>query len=140
MRWTVLALAGSCFISIAHAQPDKVLYELQERCGKRAAEVFQKEWGGHHIAPINNDDGYLTADYENHYSPRLNKCFYLQKSNSVSKSMGIQSLELYDLNDNRQIGNFTTGTRLGITECQVQGKSCRSEQEWRELARPFLEE
>jgi hypothetical protein len=24
--------------------------------------------------------------------------------------------------------------------CQVQGKSCRSEQEWRELAKPFFEE
>src|SRR6266481_7021366 len=95
MRWTALAVAGSCFVSIAHAQPDKVLYELQERCGKRAAEVFQKEWGGH---IINQKDGYITADYENHYSPRFNKCFYLQKSSSVSKSTSVQSLDLYDLN------------------------------------------
>lgn len=138
MRLIAIVAAGSCLISAAHAQPDKVLYELQERCGKLAAEVFQREWGGQHMVTVK--DGYITADYENHYSPRLNKCFYLQKSNSVSKTMGVQSLDLYDLNENRQLGNFTTGTRIGIEQCQVQGKTCRSEEEWRELAKPFLEE
>ena len=139
MRYIVLFAAGLGSISLAYAEPNNVLYELQERCGKRAAEVFEKEWNGQHIVPT-KDGGYLTADFENHYSPRLNKCFYLQKSGSVSKLMGIESLELYDLNENRKLGNFTTGNRLGITECQVQGKNCRSEQEWRELAKPFLEE
>jgi hypothetical protein len=123
MRWKALAAAGLCFVSIANAQPDKVLYELRERCGKRAAEVFQKEWVGH---IINQKDGYITADYENHYSPRFNKCFYLQKSSSVSKSPSVQSLDLYDLNENKQIGSFATGTPSGISDCQVQGKSCRS--------------
>jgi hypothetical protein len=39
-----------------------------------------------------------------------------------------------------KLGAFATGTPSGISDCQVQGKSCRSEQEWRELAKPFLEE
>jgi hypothetical protein len=137
MRWTALALAGSCLAGIAHAQPDKVLYDLQERCGKRAAEAFQKEWGTH---IINQKDGYMMADYENHYSPRLNKCFYLQKSNAFGKGTSVESLDLYDLNENKQLGSFVTGAPTGIEQCQVQGKTCRSEQEWRELAKPFLEE
>ena len=83
-------------ISVAYAQPDKVLYELQERCGKRALKYF-KEWGGH---IVNNKDGYITADYENHCSPRFSKCCYLQKSNSVSKTMDVQSFGLFDLNEN----------------------------------------
>jgi len=137
MRLIAIVAAGSCLIGIARAQPDKVLYELQERCGKQAAEVFQKEWGAH---VLNNKDGYTLADYENHYSPRLNKCFYLEKSNNVSKlksgaTMNTQGLTLYDLNENKQYGSFVTGT-----PGQVQGRDCRSEQEWRELARPFLEE
>jgi hypothetical protein len=36
-----LAIAGLlCFSTYISAQPNKELYELQERCGKRAAEVF----------------------------------------------------------------------------------------------------
>ena len=27
------------------AEPNKALYELQERCAKEAREVFQKKWG-----------------------------------------------------------------------------------------------
>jgi hypothetical protein len=66
-RTTVLAalllVAGTAF-----AQPNKEQYELQERCGKRAAEVFAKEWGTGFTAAAH-------ANYENHYSSRLNKCF-----------------------------------------------------------------
>ena len=64
-----VAIAGLlCFSAYVSAQTNKQLYELQERCGKRAAEVFKREYSPAH--------GQMTFNYENHYSARLNKCFF----------------------------------------------------------------
>ena len=42
----VVAIAGLVWCSThVSAQPNKELYELQERCGKRATEVFKREYG-----------------------------------------------------------------------------------------------
>jgi hypothetical protein len=41
-----VAIAGLVWFSTyASAQPNKELYELQERCGKRAEEFFRREYG-----------------------------------------------------------------------------------------------
>src|SRR5215510_10667019 len=45
-----VAIAGLlCLSAYVSAQPNKQSYELQERCGKRAAEVFEREYG-----PVSN--------------------------------------------------------------------------------------
>lgn len=144
MRWgkVILVAAGPFLIGsswqLAHSQPDKVAYELQERCGKQAAQTFQKEWGGN---VVNTKDGQMLANYESHYSPRLNKCFYLEISTVYqrvnNKMTSFKSLRLFDLNENKEYGSFLDG--LGLA-CEVQGKLCGSEAEWRELAKPFMEE
>jgi hypothetical protein len=85
------------------------------------------------------DNNHVREDYENHYSPRLNKCFYLEKSATSENSGWTIGLALYDLNENKPYGRFTSGP-YGILDCKVKDKVCRSEQEWRELAKPFLEE
>ncbi len=57
----------------ASAEPNKVQYELQERCAKAAAEAFKND---NPDGPITNTkDGQSMARYENHYSANLNKCF-----------------------------------------------------------------
>jgi hypothetical protein len=123
-------LVGS---SLAHSQPDKVVYELQERCGKRAAEVFAKEWGSN---VVNTVSGQTLANFENHYSPRLNKCFYLEISTSYEKSkQSFKTLRLFDLNDNKEYAIFLEGLT-----CDVRGKRCATEAEWRELVKPFMED
>jgi hypothetical protein len=43
---------------------NKIVYELQERCAKRAAEFFEH---------LGNSDG----SFENHYNSDLNDCFLL---------------------------------------------------------------
>jgi hypothetical protein len=112
-----------------------VIYELQERCGKRAAEVFEKEWGSN-IAQYS--DRQVTANFENHCSPRLNKCFYLEISTSYEKGKTpFKTLRLFDLNDNKEYATFTEGVLL---MCVVRGKRCGSEDEWRELTKPFMED
>lgn len=133
MRRPLIGVVCLFLISATHAQPNKLLYELQERCGKRAAEVFEKN-----SAVLKAPDSHTTADYENHYSARFNKCFYLEKLSSFSDS--VRTWTLIDLNDNRVIGSFSATEPLHDLKCQFQGKSCRSEQEWRKLATPFLED
>ena len=57
--------------AVVYAEPNKVLYELQERCGRQAADTFKKEIGGN---ITDTSQGQMVANLENHYSARLNKC------------------------------------------------------------------
>jgi hypothetical protein len=127
-----------CSGTYASAQPNKVLYELQERCGKRAAEVFNREYG-----PGSNTKGdQIQFNYENHYSARLNKCFFLEIAVSYEKEKSTSSkiMRLFDLNGKRQYGTFVSGpTESTPLACVVRGKSCQSESEWQQLVKPFME-
>jgi hypothetical protein len=134
-------LSGGC-ISISYAQPNKEQYELQERCGKQAAEVFKKEYGG---SIINTKNGQIIMNYENHYSPKLNKCFFLEISVSYEqendKKTSFKNMRLFDLNENKECGTFSMDKETYILLiCDVQGKSCRTEIEWRQLVRPYMDE
>jgi hypothetical protein len=97
------------------------------------ADFFKREFGGEHI--VKGEKGTTIQDYENHYSPRLNKCFYLQTSNYFSKENNFKVLQLYELNEHKQYGSFSSGM-----ECEVLDRQCRTQQEWRKLAKPFLED
>src|SRR5258708_15299328 len=130
-RWQVAfaALVATCVY--AHGQSRKEIYELQERCGKRAAEVFEKDF------PKNERKG--LEDFENHYSVRLNKCFLLEINTIFltveGKNVSSKSLVLVDINDNKSYGTFHTSF-----SCEVMEKACRTEQEFRALIRPYMED
>jgi hypothetical protein len=59
--------------------------ELQERCGKRAAEVFAREYSP---PVLDTDDEKTLFNYENHHSARLNKCFFLEIAMSYEREEG----------------------------------------------------
>jgi hypothetical protein len=122
-----LILAGS-----AQAQSHIDKYELSERCGKRAEEVFTKgkEETTGLILPADN--------YENHYHSRLNKCFYLE----IHETGETKSLRLFDLNDHKEIGSYVgeLGVQGPVRRCVLQEKQCKSEEEWRALIKPFMED
>jgi hypothetical protein len=143
-RNIAFVFGGLCLLGAAYAEPNKVLYELQERCGRQAADTFKKEFGAN---VTNTKEGQTVANFENHYNARLNKCFYLESSLIVPtkdrkdrKSSTI--LRLFDLHENREFGSyFQFDAPSGqVMQCEVGGTSCRSEQEWRALAKPFLED
>jgi hypothetical protein len=121
------------------AQPNRELYELQERCSKRAAEVFKREYS--HVS--NSKHGRLFS-YESHYSARLNKCFFLEISVAYEKgqSSGHKLMRLFDLDDTKEYGQYFMNDlyQVGPFPCDVHGKVCRSESEWRELVKPFMED
>jgi hypothetical protein len=137
------AIAGLlCLSTYASAQQRKELYELQERCGKRAAEVFKREYS----PPVldTKDEQTLLFKYENHHSARLNKCFFLEIAMSYEREEGKPSskiMRLFDLTDNKQHGTFVSGpTESTPLACVVRGKGCQSESEWRQLLKPFMED
>jgi hypothetical protein len=61
MRLLVLALAIIATATTAQAQPHKEQYDLQERCGRRAEQVFKSDNPGQSGGSIvsNTDDGGL---------------------------------------------------------------------------------
>jgi hypothetical protein len=113
------------FSANASAQPNKVLYELQERCSKRAEELFKREYS----APVPKSWGQMTFNYENHYSAQLNKCFFLEITMGYDKGRLTRSkdMRLFDLNENKEYGIYMDGfcDGCGPITCYVQDKSCR---------------
>jgi hypothetical protein len=98
-----------CCSTHVSAQPNKQVYELQERCSKRAAEVFEREY-----SPVSNtEDGQTLFNYENHYSARLKKCFFLEIAMSYEREEGkpgSKIMRLFDLNENKEYGTFVSGS------------------------------
>src|SRR5262249_18772373 len=85
-----VAIVGlAWFSTYVSAQPNKDLYELQERCGKRAAKVFEREYGS-------GKDGQTLFNYENHYSARLKKCFFLEIAISYEREEEKAWLQNYE--------------------------------------------
>ena len=88
-------------------------YDLKERCGKRAAEVFKKDWGN----GVSNDNNSSTlASFSNHFNKKLNKCFYLITSNVTShaRKNTYHFITLVDINDNNIYSDFTDdGEKVG---------------------------
>ena len=138
MMKALAALLSLLFLtSGAWAQSLTEKYDLSERCGKRAEEIFAKakaETTGLTIAADN---------YENHYNFRLNKCFYLETSNIWHRDKPAPSdklMKLLDLHENRQIAIYSKIERNAFVDCSVQDKRCTSEEEWRALIKPFMED
>jgi hypothetical protein len=59
--------------------PDKITYELQERCGRSVEEWFKREYGNGYER---TKDGRRLTTFRNHYNSRMNKCFMLLTSKS----------------------------------------------------------
>ena len=129
-----------CFNTNLSAQPDKQLYELQQRCGRFAKEVFDREYSP---PVLDTEHGQTVFNYENHYNARLNKCFFLEIAVSCEKEKSTSSkiMRLFDLSQNNEYGTFVSGpTESTPLACVVRGNTCRSESEWRQLLKSFMED
>jgi hypothetical protein len=87
-------IASGVWYSSGYAEPNKVEYELQERCGKRGAEVFKNEYS----SVSNTKDGQSLNNYRSHYSPVLNKCFFLEMIYTIAARANPQySTQMYEV-------------------------------------------
>jgi hypothetical protein len=142
---TALALLAACgWANHAAAAPDKAQYELQERCGKRAAEIFRQEFGDEDTSISNTETGESITTYNNHYSATLNKCFFLEIVTNISYKSTPEDtstmMTLFDLNDHKEYGDyFKSSLDSNPATCNVKNAVCHSESEWRELLKPYME-
>ena len=120
------------FATGAQAQSLNEKSELSERCGKRAASAFAERLQG--VQPGVATEAGNVANYENHYNSRLNKCFYLETLVVFHKEGVHNSMTIFDINENKEYGAYISGT------CYVQTKRCKTEEEWRTLIKPFMED
>lgn len=119
----------------------KEKYELQERCGKRAAEKFKDEYGN---GTLNTEDGFTRTNYRNHYNQKLNKCFILVTSiflpNKEKESVSEQ-FQLDDVNENNDYGSFFKFNKNARPDiCHLSGTACESKEQWESLLKPFMED
>jgi hypothetical protein len=136
LRTSVLAVCAALMITEAAAEPDAVLYQLQERCGKSAAEVFAKLYSNGYVKLEGKD---FHFNYQAHYNAHLNKCFFLEISGSFEKNNTTPEYRLFDLLENREYGSFTQ-TPDGMIFCNVQETTCSSRSEWDILVKPYMNE
>jgi hypothetical protein len=96
----VTLTAATLTAGTAHADPDKVAYELAERCGRSAQTLF----------PTLKDAGNGWS-FENHYNPKENSCYMLIEGTSFDKvkKTGFRQWELWNVNENRQIDMLGCG-------------------------------
>jgi hypothetical protein len=117
------------------------VYELQERCGKRAQEVFNKEYGNGNFS---KDGKTFIITYTNHYNRRLNKCFVILKAISFSEKKDklgmLTDKTLWDINEMKQYGSFDQFFKGELFSCQVLDKGCNSEIEWDSLVKSYMED
>jgi hypothetical protein len=112
---------------IAQAQPNN---ELEERCRKQAEELFHQTFKTMANARF--------ASFENHYSHRFNRCFYLLRMENNPR--GPTSMWLRDLDKNGRYHAAYVQHRGSVTVCRLGRKYCRSEEEWREMIKPFMQD
>jgi hypothetical protein len=103
MKLAVIA-ASLVLIGSVQFQSPKEQYELSERCGKQAAENFKEIWGEPNYFGKGTATAQAIITYENHYSLRLNTCFYLQTR--FVTEIKFKELLLYDLHENREIASY----------------------------------
>jgi hypothetical protein len=86
-----------------NAAPDKAQYELQERCAKRAEQIFSRDWPDG--SPDNSAGYQQTASYQSHYNPTLNKCFMLETSQAYDQKRPTVLKTSLEVNSNREYGH-----------------------------------
>jgi hypothetical protein len=115
------SLMAGVVIADENTQPSrKELYELQEKCSKKADE-FVKKQGGY--------QGFF-VEYDSHYNVEQSTCFVYIRRSKIIASGFINIYSLYDVNENRQYDTLTFYTDTPAKEIQ----------EFKRRIRPYMTE
>ena len=110
-------------------------YELQERCAKDAAAWYKHAWED----PKGIRD--VVSNYTNHYHAKSGQCMLVVSSRTFGKSNIVVSKTLVDVLENRDLAAFDqVSTDPKPMQCKFDGAQCGSEQEWDNLAKPYMEQ
>ena len=112
----ILLLSLSLSMDCKADSSKKELYELQERCGQKAEQVFKDKYA----VPSG------LRNYENHYNSRLNKCF-IHVYDAAAEY-------LLDVNQNEESMYIFRDGR-----CIIEGKFCKNLKEWDAFVKDKME-
>lgn len=139
MNKGLLLLVGLMVSPWAMSAPDKVAYELQERCGKATKAEFVKNYG--ESGMMSSKFSNTVADYKNHYNSKLNRCFYLLSTTYLidkPDAVSLESTALWDINESNLIGEYRS---QGVkSHCEFKGIECKSKESFDALIKPYMEE
>jgi len=119
-------------------------FDFQSKCSRDAKAWFNENWAGTKDAAL--------LDYTNHFNKAQNKCFILVEYHySIDKKTGswIGDLILYDdVYENSKYGDFSENHWISlqpkiesgdhVSECEVYGKKCTTEDEFNGLIRSYM--
>ena len=138
----LLILSG---IPVAHSSEKSQLYDLQEKCGIRAEQLYANEFAQTLLDQSDQGDQGESGfyNYVNHYNVKLNRCYMLVSSKpNPNEDTGLNvAIQLIDVNEHNAFAFYSAGSNdKELTECFVQDKQCHSLDEWKKLIKPFMEE
>ena len=142
----ILILSG---ISTSYASQKSELYDLQEKCGRRAEELYMNEFTVNPLSDQGDQDNqgnhgeFGLFSYVNHYNAKLNRCYMLVSSQSnLDENTGSNlAIQLIDVNEHNAIAFYSAGSNnKEPTECFLRDRECHSLEEWKKLIKPFIEE
>ena len=111
----------------------KEQYQLQEQCGKRGEEWFNKKYG---------NENEPSLSYRCHYNKKLNKCFIriIMDSKNKLDNKPYYREALFDINENREYGFFFMDDQGINCFLMVLNKECKDRLEFDSLVKPYMEE
>ena len=113
-------------------------YTLSERCLQNA----RAHWESTYKNEAEKNKTSTWVDYENHYSRKLGKCFFMEiRATDQSDGRVFMKYQLFDFLDHKGIGFFWGFQNSQNTSgCKVKGTVCSNKIEWDILIRPYMEE
>lgn len=111
--------------------------DSQAKCSEQARQVFaQREGDYKKIGP---------AWYENHYNPKLNRCFIHVRGMRVGSSRDLSFQYVFDAFEGREYGEYAQRADEPPWQCSVtllsgEKKDCRNLREFSQLVRAYMED
>jgi hypothetical protein len=127
MKTIAAVVSFALLASSAQAQSPTDKSDLNVQCRKQATERFARTGAS-----------MTKRNFANHYNLRLKKCFYLESAAFYEGAQKV--LDLVDLRENKVIGTYDKFEGAPVVVCLVQDRQCKSEEEWRALVQPFMED
>jgi hypothetical protein len=125
----LIGIIAGLGISGALAQtktPNAAPIELQEKCGKRGIELFEKSYGSE---SIDADGGRVFYAQRTHFNSKQNKC--IQLITITRPKSGMVQEELWDIYEMKGLGNFIVTDNTGKTVIgDIEGSVIKSKAEW----------
>ena len=106
MKTILIVAAMTAIAGSAQAQTAKEKYELSERCGRRAAEFFDRQTK--EFRTMNGLIRLVHSTYENHYNSSLSKCFivdHIITTNDGDHRLDFSLFSITEVNENMEYGN-----------------------------------